>query len=219
MVTTITGSNQPMTEESGKAKALQAIGAYMCAYSDAVYELGETLKVLFKTKEDAMGVAIVTAIGDFTRQAKLMGALCQDARNSDGTELSPERKEKIGKTISHLLDCNERHRVKLAHGRLQPRDDGSVEIVHLKVEKDGLRGKDPVIWSPKDWTDNTNKLTKLVDELRSFQQELKTLKIVPTASTLGWLTKWDDSGQITHRQSVAAVLLSSGPSEPPLGQG
>jgi hypothetical protein len=32
-----------MAAEPENAKALQAIGAYMCAYSDATYELGETL--------------------------------------------------------------------------------------------------------------------------------------------------------------------------------
>ena len=50
-----------MAEESGKAKALQAIGAYMCAYSEATFELGETLKVLFGITNNEMAVAIVAA--------------------------------------------------------------------------------------------------------------------------------------------------------------
>jgi hypothetical protein len=114
-----------VAEESGIANALQAIGAYMCAYSDAAYELGETLKVLFGVKDNTMADAIVAALGDFARQARLAGALCQDARNADGTELSKERKEQIDSTISDCFRCND-DRVKIAHGRLEPRADGSV---------------------------------------------------------------------------------------------
>ncbi len=198
-----------MAEESGKANALQAIGGYMCAYSDAAYELSETLKVLFGVKDKPMADAIVAALGDFARQANLARALCQDARNADGTELSKERKEQIDSTISDCFTCND-DRVKIAHGRLEPGADGSVAIVYIKVERGGVKGKNPIIWSPTDWTEKTKKLTKLADELRDFQKELKTIKIqIPTE--LGWLTRWDDSAHITHRQRNVA-LLDSGPS-------
>jgi hypothetical protein len=194
--------------KSGKANALQAIGAYMCAYSDATYELGETLKVLFKLENNEMADAVVAALGDFDRQARLMRALCTGARNVDGTGLSEERKRQIDSVISDCYTCND-ERVKIAHGRLEPHDDGSVEIVYMKVDRGGFKGRDPIIWSPTNWTNNTNKLTKLADELRNFQKELKNIEIqVPTA-ILGWLREWDDSAQI-HRQRNAA-LLDSGP--------
>ena len=197
-----------MAEESGKANALQAIGGYMCAYSDAAYELSETLKVLFGVKDKPMADAIVAALGDFARQANLARALCQDARNADGTELSKERKEQIDSTISDCFTCND-DRVKIAHGRLEPGADGSVAIVYIKVERGGVKGKNPIIWSPTDWTEKTKKLTKLADELRDFQKELKTIKIqIPTE--LGWLTRWDDSAHINRQRNVA--LLDSGPS-------
>ena len=198
-----------MAEESGKANALQAIGGYMCAYSDAAYELSETLKVLFGVKDKPMADAIVAALGDFARQANLARALCQDARNADGTELSKERKEQIDSTISDCFTCND-DRVKIAHGRLEPGADGSVAIVYVKVDRGGVKGKNPIIWSPTDWTEKTKKLTKLADELRDFQKELKTIKIqIPT--DLGWLTRWDNSTHIIHRQRNVA-LLDSGPS-------
>src|SRR5215475_13414072 len=138
-------------EDSGKAKALQAIGAYMCAYSDATYELNETLKALFGIKDNAMADAIIAALGDFVRQAALARALCQDARNADGTELSKERKEQVDSTLSNCFTCND-DRIKIAHGRLEPRADGSVAIVHVKVDRGGLKGRDPIIWSLADWT-------------------------------------------------------------------
>ena len=80
---------------SGKANALQAIGAYMCAYSEATFELGETLKVMFGIRDKPMSDAIVASLGDFARQANLARFLCKDARDIDGTELSEERKEQI----------------------------------------------------------------------------------------------------------------------------
>ena len=170
-----------MVEESGKANALQAIGAYMCAYSEVTYELGETLKVLFRITNNEMADAIVAALGDFARQANLVGALCRDARNADDTELSNEQKEQINGTISACLACNI-ERVKLAHGRLEPRADGSVAIVHLKVDKNaGVKGKDPVVWSPTEWTKQTTTLTKLASQLRNFQKELKTIKLQATS--------------------------------------
>ena len=198
-----------MGEESGKANALQAIGGYMCAYSDAAFELSETLKVLFGVKDKPMADAIVAALGDFARQANLARALCQDARNADGTELSKERKEQIDSTILDCFTCND-DRVKIAHGRLEHGTDGSVAIVYVKVERGGVKGKNPIVWRPTDWTEKTKKLTKLADELRDFQKELKTIKIqIPTE--LGWLTRWDDPAHIIHRQRNV-VLLDSGPS-------
>ena len=147
--------------------------------------------------------------GPFARQANLARALCQDARNADGTELSKERKEQIDSTISDCFTCND-ERVKIAHGRLEPGADGSVAIVHVKADRGGVKGKNPIIWSPTDWTEKTKELTKLADELHDFQKELKTIKIqIPTE--LGWLTRWDDSAHIIHRQQRNVALLDSGP--------
>jgi hypothetical protein len=176
-----------MTDD-GKAKALQAIGAYMCAYSDATYELGEVVKALFKLEDNAMSEAIVAALGDFARQASLARALCQLARNADGTELSEKQKKQIDKTITGCFECNGDRKM-LAHGRLEPHADGSVAIVHIKIDKKEVKGKEPVIWSPGDWTSKTARLVKLADELRSFHEGVKTIAIdTPTGSTLGWLT-------------------------------
>jgi hypothetical protein len=149
----------------------------------------------------------------FARQASLTRALCRDARNADGTELSNERKEQIDSTISDCFTCND-DRVKIAHGRLEPHDDGSVEIVHVKVDRGGVKGKEPIIWSPDDWIKKTEDLIKLAKELEKFREELKTIKIQnPVESTLGWLTRWDDSGQIIRQGSPAALLAAalSGP--------
>ena len=116
-------------------------------------------------------------------------------------------------TERSCFDCND-ERVKIAHGRLEPRADGSVEIVHVKVDSKGIKGRDPIIWSPSDWIEKTKKLTKLAEGLRSLQQELKTIKIpIPTESTLGWLTSGFDQGPIIHRQRMSPALLAaiSGP--------
>jgi hypothetical protein len=198
-----------VSEASENANALQAIGAYMCAYSEAAYELGETLKVLFDVKDNAMADAIIAVLGrNFAGQADLARFLCQDARNADGTELSKERKERIDRTISDCFECNN-DRVKIAHGRLEPRADGSVAIVYVKVGGGEVKGKEPIIWSSADWAEKTKKLTELADELRNFQKELKTIKIqVPPESTLGWLStsNWDEHNPIFHRRRMAPVL-------------
>jgi hypothetical protein len=55
-------------------------------------------------------------------------------------------------------------------------------------------------------------LAELADGLRNFQNELKTIKI-RIESTLGWLTRWDDSVQIIHhrqRMAAHAALTASG---------
>jgi hypothetical protein len=192
-----------MGEELANAK--QAIGHYMCAYSDAAFELGETLKVLFGIKDKPMADAIVVALGDFSRQVNLAWALCQDARNADGTELSQERKEQIDKTMSDCFKCND-DRVKLAHGRLEPRADGSVAIVKLRLAGGELKGRDPTIWSPTDCIEKSNKLTELADELRNFQKELSTIKIqVPT----GWLSISDDRSAVAQGQRASAALIAA----------
>src|SRR5215475_6969024 len=81
-----------MTEQS--VKALEAIGGYMCAYSDAAYELGETLNVLFGIEDKPMAEAIVAALGDFARQANLARVLSQSSNKTESNThgaFSPRR--------------------------------------------------------------------------------------------------------------------------------
>jgi hypothetical protein len=200
-----------VTEELEKASALQAIGTYMCAYSQAAYELGEALKVLFNLKDNTMADAIVAALGDFARQARLARALCRDARNVDGTELSKEQKDQIDGTISDCFKCND-DRVKIAHGHLEPRADGSVKIGYMTVDRGGVKGEDPIIWSLNDWAGKTKELTRLADELRNFQKELKTIKIqIPDLGFLS-ISNWDEQSptiqSLRRSKAVEAAVLS-----------
>ena len=60
-------------------------------------------------------------------------------------------------------------------------------------------------------TVKTDQLTKLAEELRSFQKELQTIKIqIPKESTLGWLSYSSDMSPTIHRQRISDVLLSGG---------
>jgi hypothetical protein len=164
-----------MADDSAHAKAHQAIGAYVCAYSDASHELGETLKTLLRITENEMADAIIASLGDFARQASLVAAVCGFARDANGNELSKRQKQQIEQTINELFSCNT-DRVIIAHAKLRPRQDGSVEMEHTKVDR-GMLKRRSQIWSKEDLIEKTEKLKKLAERLRLFQSELKTFKI------------------------------------------
>jgi hypothetical protein len=192
-----------MAENSEHAKAHQAVGAYICAYSDASHELGETLKALFRIKENEMADAIVAALGDFARQASLVGAICEYARNAKGSELSKEQKQTIERTIKRIFSCND-DRVKLAHGRLQPKSNGSIELVHTKVVQGKLK-KVGETWSQADFNIKTENLKKLAEELRGFQNELQRITIkLPEGAAIDWTTNY---ANILYQRPLSPAVI------------
>jgi len=82
------------------AKAHQAIGAYFCAFSELERELGEALKVVLRLQGNPTADAIVAAVRDFVRKAKIVREAVQGAKNADGTEPSTEWKATTAKLKS-----------------------------------------------------------------------------------------------------------------------
>jgi hypothetical protein len=162
-----------MTDEL--AKAHQAIGAYFCAFSELERELGEALKVVLRLQGNPAADAIVAAVGDFARKARIVQEAVQGAKNADGTEPSSEWKAKAVETMRDIFGCNNPERRDLAHDYLEPHPDGSVSL-----QKPGQSARP---WSATEFGRKIQKLKDLTNDLRSATTELVTLKI-PVPS--GW---------------------------------
>jgi hypothetical protein len=172
------------TETAPLADAHQAIGAFFCAFSRVEQELGESVKVAYGLENNEASDAIVAVLGDFARKARLVQVACKGAKNADGSEASAEWKEKVEATIKRALGCND-DRVRLAHSLLQPNKDGSVDLVHLKIDHGKVTGRDGVKWSRDDFGAKIQQLDKLAEELGSLNGELRTFKY--TIPDLGWM--------------------------------
>jgi hypothetical protein len=124
------------------ADAYQAIGEYFVSFSRLESELGQSIKATYGLSNNDAGDAIVAALGDVARKANLVRVASKFAKNADGSEASPEWKDKAEKIFKRVLDCNGSDRVPLAHSLLQPNADGSVDLVRLKIDKGKVSGKD-----------------------------------------------------------------------------
>jgi hypothetical protein len=74
------------------ADPYQAIGAYVCEFSRVEQELGESVNVVYGLQNNEASDAIVAALGDFPRKAKLVWAASKGAKNADGSDASEEWK-------------------------------------------------------------------------------------------------------------------------------
>jgi hypothetical protein len=118
-------------------------------------------------------------------KANLVRAASKGAKDVFGSEASAEWKAKVEARIKRVFDCNSKDRVPLAHSLLQPNDDGSVDLVRLKIDGGEVRGKNGVKWSQVDFGEKIQRLNKLADELESLNRELRTFKYV--IPDLGWM--------------------------------
>ena len=60
-----------MAEQGEVADACKAIGLFTCLFSELKYELGETVKVIFRVNDHGAADAIVT-LADFTKKVNLV---------------------------------------------------------------------------------------------------------------------------------------------------
>ena len=151
------------------AKAHQAIGAYFCAFSELERELGEALKVVLRLQGNPAADAIVAAVGDFARKARIVQAAVQFAKSTDGAE--PEWKAKAVETMRDILGCNNPDRRDLAHDYLEPHPDGSVSL-----QKPGQPARP---WSVAKFERKTRKLKDLTTAVRATTDELTKITIPP----------------------------------------
>ena len=185
------------------ADAHRAIGAFFCTFSRVEHELGESVKAVYGLQNNDASDAIVAALGDVARKASLVLAASKGAKDANGSEASAEWKAKVETTIKCVFDCNNNNRVPLAHSLLQPNADGSVDLVHLKIDKKGkVQGKNGVKWSQGDFREKIQRLNKLADELELLNRELRTFKYVIPDLDLGWM------GMMTP-QGIPHALLAT----------
>jgi hypothetical protein len=181
------------------AKANQAIGEYIVAFSKVEDEIGEAVKVVLSLQKNDASDAIV-ALLDFAKKGSLILAAIPDSKNADGSLASKEWKEGFANAISEALGYNQPDRVRLAHSLLQPNDDGSVDFKRITVDRGELKGKGKTVkWTYADFTDKISKLNKLAESLHSFTADLTTIKIiVPSAKDFGWLATYNPAAHWTQ---------------------
>jgi hypothetical protein len=168
-----------LTGKGGIMQAHQAIGEFFCEFSELERELGETIKVFLRLRENPAADAIVGLVGDFARKANVVLHAVQGTEYADGSPTSEEWKANTAKTIEKILGCNNPDRRDLAHDYLEPHLDGS-----LALQKPG---QNPRTWSSESLRGKIEELQRLTLELRKLNSELTNLNItVPTA--YGWLT-------------------------------
>jgi hypothetical protein len=175
----------PMGEDPVFAKAHQAIGAYICAFSALQRELGEAVKVVLGLQTHPAGDFVVAALQDPARKASLVGAAVRVAKNVDGSETSDKWKAKADKTMSAVFECNN-GRVQLAHAYLEPHDDGSVELTKENLSRGELKGG-TVTWKDTDLENKIKRLREVTAELRTIKDDLSTLII--SIPNMGWLVQ------------------------------
>jgi len=197
-------------EDSPLSKAHEAIGAYFCAFASLERELWQTIKVVYRLQNHEAADAIVAALGDFSRKGSLVRAAVQLAKRADGTDTSDEWKESADATLGAILGCSD-ERNRLAHGELEPHEDGSVLIRRLKPDKGKLKGFDPVLWSQESFTSKIAALGKLTHELASVKDELAKVEI--PYQSLAWLNV-DQSG-IVYRRTMSPALIAAAQAEVP----
>jgi hypothetical protein len=168
-------ARQNMTDTSPLADAHQAIGAYFCAFSHVEQELGESVRAVFNLQKNEASDAIVAVLGDFAKKASLVWAASKDAKDAENKDASAEWKARVEATIKNVFSCNNDRRL-LAHSLLQPKADGSVDLVRLGVNSGRVTGRDGNTWSHDDFATKIQQLNKLTEELKSLNSELRTFK-------------------------------------------
>jgi|HubBroStandDraft_6_1064221.scaffolds.fasta_scaffold207677_4 hypothetical protein len=184
-----------MTDLNGESGAHQAIGRFWCIFSQLEYELGETVKVIFKVQNHEAADAIV-ALADFTKKVNLVRSAVQFARRPTGEELPNELKEFAQNTLKAILSVND-ERVLLAHSRLQPQTDGSIAITRLTAG--GTLKINAHHWTQHDFTQKCAKLESLIDEVHNIRNELMTIKLDV------------DGGRVFFGDQLTAVKVSAQP--------
>jgi hypothetical protein len=81
---------------SAEQQAHEAIGRFSCVFSELDYELGQTVKVIFRITDHEAANAIV-ALADFAKKVNLIKSAVHFARRPDGAELPGQWKEDAGR--------------------------------------------------------------------------------------------------------------------------
>jgi len=166
------------------AQAYQAIGEYFCAFSAVEHELGEFIKLAYGLQSSEASDAIVAALGDFSRKARLVRTAIKVAKYADGSKTSGDWKANADATVKKAMGFNEPDRQLLAHSLLQPNADGSVTVVRLQVRD----GKVTHTWSDEDFIKKIADLMELTKELQAINTDLRTVKITIPAGELSWMS-------------------------------
>jgi hypothetical protein len=161
-----------MTDLNGERKVHEAVGRFLCIFSELEHELGEAVKVIFKVQDQEAADAI-GALADFTKKVNLVKSAVDFARRSSGEELSGEWKKSAQATLNAILAVNTKERVLLVHSRLQPQTDGSVVITRLTAQ--GTLKIDKKTWTQEDFRKKYTQIEDLINEVRAITKELLTV--------------------------------------------
>ena len=149
-------------------------------------------------------------------ERRFVWAASKSAKNVDRSDASTEWKARIESTIKDVTMCSE-ERNRLAHSRLQPNADGSVDLVQRRIGKGEVKGGDAVTWSADDFNAKIQQLDKLAEELRSLNDELGTFKY--TIPNLGWMPSsnlfFDPTMMRPQGMSAALMATVANQPEPP----
>lgn len=195
------------------AQAYQAIGEYFCAFSAVEHELGAAIKLAYGLQDNDASDAIVAALGDFSRKARLVEAAIKVAKNADGSNTSEAWKASAAETVRKALDFNDPDRQLLAHSLLQPNADGSVTFVRLQVRDGKVTGKDGYTWSHENFNKKIADLNEVRKELQAINSDLHTVKIRIPAGELSWMSG-NPMYSFSHRASGPRMSELDGPTTP-----
>jgi hypothetical protein len=196
-----------MTETSPPpfADAHQAIGEYFCEFSRVEQELGESIKVVYGLQDNEASAAIVAELGDISKKASIVLAASNGAKNADGSDASVEWKAQVDAAINNVFRSND-DRVRLAHSLLQPKADGSVDLVRLRINRGKVTGRDGVTWSSDAFGAKIQRLKKLAEELKSLNSELQNFQY--TIQNLDWFPSHVFTQTNPTALSVATLKLT-----------
>jgi hypothetical protein len=145
-------------------------------------ELGEAVKVVLGLETNDASDAIVTLL-DFAKKASLVLAAINDAKNADGTETSKAWKDKAASAVKEAFACNVEDRVPLAHSRLEPNADGSVDLKRVKVDHGKVKDQG-VKWTHDNLSKKITGAREAAKHLREANAELRSVKItIPPAES------------------------------------
>src|SRR5262245_36987706 len=94
-----------MTDQDPIKDAYVAIGRFFSTFSELDYELGETVKVIFRITDHDAADAIV-ALADFAKKVNLIRSAVQFAKRPDGEDLSETWKEKADEILKQVHTIN-----------------------------------------------------------------------------------------------------------------
>jgi hypothetical protein len=181
-----------MTGSATKDAALQALGAFFCAFSEVEHELGKAMGAVIRVEDPEATKFLVAALGDISKKLSLLLAAVQSAKKADGSDASEQWKQEAIASLKAVFKCNE-DRVLLAHSRLQCTTDGLM-LTRQKLDRGVFKSAEET-WDTTKLKGKIDRLEELTKKVRKMGADLNTLVIsIPDDI---WITIEPSSGAFT----------------------